>query len=55
MVLRVCTRCKATPITKKSEEVAQGISILAGDSVAQTMARFGDQNEEENDSMASGE
>jgi hypothetical protein len=40
---------------KKSEEVAQGISILAGASVAQTIARFGDTNEEENTSIASGE
>jgi hypothetical protein len=40
---------------RKSEEVAQGISILAGASVAQTTAWFGDENEEENDSIASGE
>jgi hypothetical protein len=49
------TRCKATAFTKNPEEVAQGISILAGDSVAQTIARFGDENEEENDRIASGE
>jgi hypothetical protein len=49
------TRCKATAVTQKSEEVAHGISILAGASVARTIARFGDENEEENDSIASGE
>jgi hypothetical protein len=40
---------------KKTEEVAQGISILSGASVAQTIARFGDENEEENDSITSGQ
>jgi hypothetical protein len=49
------TRCKATSITKNIEEVAQGISILAAAIVAQTIARFGDENEEDNDSIASGE
>jgi hypothetical protein len=49
------TRCKSTAVTQKSEEVAQGISILAGASAAQTIARVGDKNEDENDSIASGE
>jgi hypothetical protein len=48
------TRYKATAVTKKSEKVAQGLSILARASVAQTIARFGDENEDVNDSIASG-
>jgi hypothetical protein len=38
---------------KTSEEVAQCISIIAAAGVAQTIARFGDENGEENDSIAS--
>jgi hypothetical protein len=49
------TRCKATAVTKTSEELVQGTSLLAAASVSQTISRFGDENEEENDSIASGE